>query len=497
MLGHPFAGDQDFPGNDPDLRGSLRVGPGVVPDVAPGLTCHHHYVPTLPEPPRPPVLPARARRPLPGALADLERSGPGERWLGGVASGVAARLGVEASIVRIAFVALGLASGIGVIVYALGWVLLPERSAPVGTRPSRSVLSAAGDPIAALAFGAIVLGSLLLIQQSGLPFPGWVMTPVVVVSIGASMISHEGRRSIEHALSKQNGRSWRGQVVRLIVGGIFVFGGLAGVVSRAGGLNALTGLFFAVIALVGGLGVILLPWSRSMLSALSDERRARVRSEEKADIAAHLHDSVLQTLAIIQRKADDPRQVQALARRQERELRAWLFSEGDQSIGRPLSIRELVDVIAEEIEEAYGLNVDVVGVGDAPLDAPSRVLLAAMREALVNAGKHSGADKVDVYLELDEREIAVFVRDRGHGFDPSAVSADRRGLSDSIVGRLARGGGRAVIRSTPGEGTEVQLFIARALDATSIAELETPVDDAVVATEETAPRRPARRKATT
>lgn len=415
-----------------------------------------------------------------------------------MASGVAIRLGVEASIVRIAFVALGFASGVGVIAYVLGWILLPERASG-GPRPTRSVLPTSGDPIAALAFGAVVLGSLLLIQQSGLPFPTWVMTPVVVVAIGASMISHESRRSIEHALSKQGGRSWRGQILRLAVGGIFVFGGLAGVVSRAGRLNALTGLFFAVIALVGGLGVILLPWSRSMLRALSDERRARVRSEEKADIAAHLHDSVLQTLAIIQRKADDPRQVQALARRQERELRAWLFSEGDQSIGRPLSIRELVDVIAEEIEEAYGVNVDVVGVGDAPVDASARVLLAAMREALVNAGKHSGADKVDVYLELDDREISVFVRDRGSGFDPSLVSSDRRGLSDSIVGRLQRSGGRAVIRSAPGEGTEVQLTIARPTDAAPLADaVETPVAaPSIGAPSETRPRRRARRKART
>jgi signal transduction histidine kinase len=420
-------------------------------------------------------------------LADLEQNGPGDRWLGGVASGVAIRLGVEATIVRLAFVALGFASGVGVVLYGLAWVLLPERETTGGVRPTRSVLPASGDPIAALAFGAVVLGALLLIQQSGLPFPTWVMTPFVVVAIGASMISHESRRSIEHALSKTGSRSWRGQIVRLAVGGVFVFGGLAGVVSRAGRLNALTGLFFAVFALVGGLGVILLPWSRSMLRALSEERRARVRSEEKADIAAHLHDSVLQTLAIIQRKADDPRQVQALARRQERELRAWLFSEGDQTAGRPLSIRELVDVIAEEVEEAYGLNVDVVGVGDAPLDASSRVLLAAMREALVNAGKHSGADKVDVYLELEDTEIAVFVRDRGAGFDPSLVSADRRGLSDSIVGRLARNGGRAVIRSAPGEGTEVQLSIARAAESSEAV-------DAPLA-EETGSKRRARRRA--
>ncbi len=383
-----------------------------------------------------------------------------------MASGLAARLGVDPSIVRIAFVALAFASGVGVVLYLLAWVILPIHASAAtgvgGGRPSSvPVLHAAGDPIAALAFGAVVLGSLLLIQQTGLPFPTWLITAIVIVSIGFSMISHEGRRSIEHALSRTGSSPWRGQVIRFAIGGLFVFGGFAGVVSRAGRLNALTGLFFAVIALVAGLGVILLPWSRSMLRALSDERRARVRSEEKADIAAHLHDSVLQTLAIIQRKADDPKQVQALARRQERELRAWLFSDGDQSAGRPLSIREMLDVVAEEVEQAYGINVDVVLVGDGPLDDAVRVALAATREALVNAGKHSGADKVDVYLEVDERELVVFVRDRGKGFDPAAVSADRRGLRDSIIGRLQRNGGRVTISSSPGEGTEVQIVIGR------------------------------------
>lgn len=408
-------------------------------------------------------LPTRPQLPL-GPLEGVERSGPGERWLGGVASGLAVRLGVDPSIVRIAFVALAFASGVGVVLYLLAWVILPMHGFGVvgaGRPSSVPVLHAAGDPIAALAFGAVVLGSLLLIQQTGLPFPTWLITAIVIVSIGFSMISHEGRRSIEHALSRTGTSPWRGQVVRFAIGGLFVFGGLAGVVSRAGRLNALTGLFFAVVALVAGLGVILLPWSRSMLRALSDERRARVRSEEKADIAAHLHDSVLQTLAIIQRKADDPKQVQALARRQERELRAWLFSDGDQSAGRPLSIREMLDVVAEEVEQSYGINVDVVLVGDGPLDDAARVALAATREALVNAGKHSGADKADVYVEVDERELVVFIRDRGNGFDPAAVSVDRRGLRDSIIGRLQRNGGRVTITSAPGEGTEVQLVIAR------------------------------------
>ncbi len=424
------------------------------------------------------------RRPhLPSSLHDIERAGPGDRWLGGVASGIAERIGLDVSLVRIAFVALAFASGVGIGIYGLAWLMLPEAPAAVGNRSKRNVLSTAGDPLSAVAFGAVILGFMLLIQQLGLPFPVWLMWPILVLSVGASMISAEGRRSIEHALTRSGSWSWRGQAKRLAIGGLFVFGGLAGVVSKASRLNALTGLFLAVFALVGGLGLILLPWSRSVLRALSEERRARVRSEEKADIAAHLHDSVLQTLAIIQRKAEDPRQVQALARRQERELRAWLFSEADQSASRPLSISELMDVIVEEVEDSYGINVDVVRVGDGPLADESRVLLAAIREVLVNAGKHSGATKVDVYLEVDERELVAFVRDRGKGFDLREVESDRRGLSESIQGRVQRAGGRVLISSAPGEGTEVQLTIARPHHLAPSGDAPTP--DSLVPPDET------------
>jgi signal transduction histidine kinase len=420
-----------------------------------------------------------ARPSLPVALEDLRRTGDGERWLGGVASGIATRFAIDVFVVRIAFVALAFASGAGLALYAIAWVLVPEGGKVSASPHRRSLLaSTAGDPVSALAFGAIILGLMLLIRQSGLPFPAWLMWPVLGIAVGASMIGHETRRSIERALT-QTSSGTSGRTTRLMVGGLFVVVGVVGVVGGAPHLNTIGSVLFAVVACLLGLVIILLPWSRSMLSALSEERRGRIRSEEKAEIAAHLHDSVLQTLAIIQRKADDPKQVQALARRQERELRAWLFNEGATTPGAQETVRTHMDRMVQEIEDLHGLNVDFVCVGDCPLTGEAVVLLSAAREAMTNAGKHASTDKVDVYLEVEVDEIIAFIRDRGIGFDVNAVDDDRHGLSDSIVGRLSRAGGRAVVRSSIGEGTEVQLSIPRRTtgsegEGSSVSEMAPP-----------------------
>jgi signal transduction histidine kinase len=174
-------------------------------------------------------------------------------------------------------------------------------------------------------------------------------------------------------------------------------------------------------------------------------------------VAAHLHDSVLQTLALVQRSSD-PQQVAALARRQERELRAWLDG------GRPdpgESLASSLEAAAAEVEETHGVPIDVVAVGDARVDERGAALVAATREALVNAAKFAGGALVQLYAEVGEERTEVFVRDRGPGFDPAAVPEDRRGLRESIVGRMDRHGGRAVVHSSPGAGTEVELVIER------------------------------------
>jgi signal transduction histidine kinase len=195
-----------------------------------------------------------------------------------------------------------------------------------------------------------------------------------------------------------------------------------------------------------------------MTADLRDERRERIRSQERAEVAAHVHDSVLQTLALIQKAADDPREVSRLARSQERELRGWLYRPATHSGGQ---FAAALESAAAEVEEAHRVAVEVVVVGDCPVDARAGALVAAAREAMVNAAKHAGVAQVQVYAEVEADRLAVFVRDRGAGFDPTQVPADRLGLAQSVVGRMERNGGTAQVRSEPGSGTEVRLEMPR------------------------------------
>jgi signal transduction histidine kinase len=218
------------------------------------------------------------------------------------------------------------------------------------------------------------------------------------------------------------------------------------------------GVIGAVVVLVG-IALILGPGLWELVNQLVSERRERIRSDERADVAAHLHDSVLQTLALVQRKADDPREVVRLARMQERELRTWLL-EGQRSDTTEGSLGAALEEIAADVETEHGVPVEVVRVRDCPAAGLQPLLLAA-REAIVNAVRHSGASSVAVYLEVEPQRVSIFVRDRGRGFDPAQVAADRRGIAGSIVDRLARAGGNAEVRSTPGEGTEVEMSLPR------------------------------------
>ena len=225
-----------------------------------------------------------------------------------------------------------------------------------------------------------------------------------------------------------------------------------------GAFEAAGDVILAVVVAIAALSLILAPFLWRLGRNLAAERNARIRSQERAEVGAHLHDSVLQTLALVQKRADDPREVANLARRQERELRAWLGGGSEAANGA--GIAASLERAAVEVEDAHGVPVDAVIVGDAPLDERAEAVVAAAREAMVNAAKFApDAGPVALYGEFEDGRAAVYVRDRGPGFDRDSIPADRRGVRESIIGRMSRHGGTAEIRTAPGEGTEVRLEI--------------------------------------
>ncbi len=254
----------------------------------------------------------------------------------------------------------------------------------------------------------------------------------------------------------------RFSTLRVLAGALLVAGGMAASLAANRSLPAVSSALLAVAVTAIGLGLLLGPWIVRLAREAAQERRQRVRSEERAEIAAHLHDSVLHTLALIQR-SDAPPEVTALARRQERELRAWLG--GRPTVAAEVDLRGAVDALASRIEEHHRISVDTVVVGDAPVDDRLRSLLDACQEAATNAARHSGATHVSLYVEIDEEAITAYVRDQGCGFDPDRVPKDRRGIAEFILGRMRRNGGTGTVTSAPGEGTEVLLRLPREVSA--------------------------------
>ena len=228
--------------------------------------------------------------------------------------------------------------------------------------------------------------------------------------------------------------------------------------SDGGSLSMARDVLAASVLAILGLAIVVGPWVYRLASDLSDERAERVRTQERADVAAHLHDSVLQTLALIQKNGDDAPTVARLARAQERDLRAWLYS-GESTDER--TVASALRGVSARVEDEYGVSVDVVTVGDCAFGEHLRALVNATGEAATNAAKHAGTGRIDVYAEITESAVDVFVRDRGRGFDPASVPADRYGVRHSIVDRMTRHGGTAEVRSAPGEGTEVRLHLSR------------------------------------
>jgi signal transduction histidine kinase/phage shock protein PspC (stress-responsive transcriptional regulator) len=397
-------------------------------------------------------------------------------WLGGVCTGLARHLGWPLMVVRIAFVALATFNFIGVIAYGALWLLLPPESsvkAPGLESASRAGLREASKPKRRIDWGmllalvALGVGLLWIMQNSGLGISSQLFWPVAFACAGAALVwrqadSEEQKRWRAEA----GGRVWlapfvaRGgwpALVRVIVGLGLVGAAFGIVIAQQGQISHLPEVMAMTMLALAGLAIVLAPWLHRSRSALNQARAEKVRADARADMAAHLHDSVLQTLAMIQRQADDPKAVQQLARRQERELRNWLY--GDEL--HEATLKAALTSAAAEVEDERGVPVELVTVGDCDTSEEIQALVRAAREAMVNAAKHSGADKIDVYAEVDEESVEVFVRDRGKGFDADAVAEDRMGVKGSIIDRMARHGGTATIRSAPGDGTEVRLEIKR------------------------------------
>ena len=371
--------------------------------------------------------------------------------LGGVAAGLGRSLGIEPVYVRAGFVSLGLVYGLGLVLYAGLWAILPEEDGP----PTASV-----DRRQRLGLLMVFIGGLLMLRGVGL-WPGdVVMAAGTAMAFGLAALwdrSESSRRRSETRLLLPGDRGER-SVGRIIVGGLLL---LAGLGLLAGGIDAISGLGTVVLAALvtaAGVTLVLGPWLVGLARDLGRERTERIRQEERAEMTAHLHDSVLQTLALMQR-TDDPRRMVTLARAQERELRSWLYEKGPAVEGERLvaALRSAAD----RVESDFDLPVEVVAVGDMALDDRTRAMVAAAGEAMTNAARHSGAGSVSVYLEMGEEAVDVWVTDQGKGFDPGAIPPDRRGIAESIVARMSRHGGSAEVSSEPGEGTEVHLRLER------------------------------------
>ncbi len=429
--------------------------------------CDDRCMTTAPAPPGAPVRPA----PAPRVRLPLRRPERG-RWFAGVATGLAAHLDLPVPLVRVVLVLLAPVAGVGVALYGFWWLTVPTgdpAAVAAAARPStlqrlarRQTLRADGRrmPWAEIALGGLLVvtaGVMVAVRLGVRLDAGWAL-PVLVVLVGLALAWSQ-----LDAVQRGRADGRRISVLRLIGGGLLAAAGVLLVAGQVVGRGVEPVLLVqsgvAALAVLLGVGLVLAPWWVRLVRELGDERAARAREAERADIAAHLHDSVLQTLALIRARADEPAEVARMARAQERELREWLYDDRHEP-GTSL-VAALRAVVAEIEDSRSGpggeaVAVDVVVVGDRVPEPDTLALLQATREALVNAVVH-GRPPVSLYLEVGPDVVEVFVRDRGDGFDLDAVGADRFGVRESIMGRVRRRGGTARVTSSPERGTEVAL----------------------------------------
>ncbi|GAB3087419.1 ATP-binding protein [Corynebacterium aquatimens] len=392
----------------------------------------------------------------PRAYPRLTRSTNG-RVVAGVAAGLSAHLRVDVLWVRLAFTGLCLAGGLGLLLYGLAWAFVPQGTAsPIDERKW-------GESANYLLVALAMLLSALPHLGGGESGSGAVGV-LAIVALGTVLAWRAYDRDI-HSI---------GTIALLAVGGLLVLGGviaLATMTDRTSKAGPVGGIILAVLIAVFGIALLVVPLIARLVRDLVAQKEAKAASDQRADIASHLHDSVLQTLALIQKRSDDPGEVARLARRQERELRAWLFDDTPPTTPdeiespvspvspAPATVFSAINTAAGEVEDMFNVRISPVTVGEdtAYTGAVEPIVLAA-REAMVNAAKHSGCTSVDVYVEHFPAEaVSVYVRDRGAGFDLEHIPADRHGVRESITGRMERAGGTATITTAPGSGTEVAL----------------------------------------
>lgn len=367
-----------------------------------------------------------------------------DRVIAGVAGGVADELGVPDAYVRAAFLTLLMIWGLGGFVYLGLWLAAYDR---VEDRRAARV-----EIRRALGLGIAFAGLVLFFGALG----WWPNTALVLttgaLTFGTAALTDRSRPGPFAALlDPEVDRPSR---LRVFVGVVLLIGGLAVFTTSVGQVFEGGVVFFAVVLTGLGMFVAFGPWVRRLLGDLAAERSERIRQEERAEVAAHLHDSVLQTLALIQR-SDDPARMAILARHQESELREWLY--GTAPLDGVDLVSTALKTAATRVEQDHQVPVEFVTVGDHPIDEPGRALVGAASEAMVNAAKHSGADRMSLFFEAGEGMLSVFVTDHGKGFDPTSIADDRKGIVASIRGRVEKAGGTVEVVSQPGEGTEVIL----------------------------------------
>lgn len=367
---------------------------------------------------------------------------PDNRVILGLAGGIADRIGIPDVYVRAAFIALSLAGGAGIVLYLIGSAIAVESDEDPAPPAKTSQV---------VALAIIFLGIMVFFRGLDLWFGDSVVWSGTLLAFGGAAMWDRTNLfdTTESGITPSR--------FRIVAGALLLLAGFAFFASNINSLESMGPAVAAAALTAAGFTIIFGPWVASLGRDLAEERRNRIRADERTDMAAHLHDSVLQTLALIQR-SDDPKRMVTLARAQERDLRNWLYGAED---GTAIGLRQALQIAAGGVESTHNVPVEVVIVGDMPLNETSSALVAAAGEAMTNAAKHSGTSKISVFAEVRDDAAEVFITDQGGGFDQTNIDPDRHGIADSIKGRMNRHGGEAEITSEPGEGTEVRLSLPR------------------------------------